>query len=24
MAHTYDLTTDIGKVRLLIGDTDIT
>ena len=23
MAHTYDLTTDIGKVRLLIGDTDI-
>ena len=24
MAHTYDLTTNIGKVRLLIGDTDIT
>ncbi len=24
MAHTYDLTTDIGKVRLLIGDRDIT
>ncbi len=24
MAHTYDLATDIGKVRLLIGDTDIT
>ncbi len=24
MAHTYVLTTDIGKVRLLIGDTDIT
>ena len=24
MAHTYDLSTDIGKVRLLIGDTDIT
>ncbi|KKM04014.1 hypothetical protein LCGC14_1768620 [marine sediment metagenome] len=24
MAHTYDVTTDIGKVRLLIGDTDIT
>lgn len=23
MAHTYDLTTNIGKVRLLIGDTDI-
>ncbi len=23
MAHTYDLTTDIGKVRLLIGDRDI-
>ena len=23
MAHTYDVTTDIGKVRLLIGDTDI-
>ena len=23
MAHTYDTTTDIGKVRLLIGDTDI-
>jgi len=23
MAHTYDLTTDIGKLRLLIGDTDI-
>ena len=23
MAHTYDLATDIGKVRLLIGDTDI-
>lgn len=23
MAHTYDLTTDIGKVRLLIGDTDV-
>ena len=24
MAYTYDLTTNIGKVRLLIGDTDIT
>lgn len=24
MAHTYDVTTDIGKLRLLIGDTDIT
>ena len=24
MAYTYDLATDIGKVRLLIGDTDIT
>ena len=24
MAHTYDLTTEIGQVRLLIGDTDIT
>ncbi len=24
MAHTYDLADDIGKVRLLIGDTDIT
>jgi len=24
MAHTYDLTTDIGKVRLYIGDRDIT
>ena len=24
MAHTYDLTTNIGEVRLLIGDTDIT
>ena len=24
MAHTYDLTTNIGKVRLYIGDTDIT
>ena len=24
MAFTYDLTTDIGKVRLLIGDTDST
>ena len=24
MAHTYDLTTKIGQVRLLIGDTDIT
>lgn len=24
MAHTYDVTNDIGKVRLLIGDTDIT
>ncbi len=24
MAFTYDITTDIGKVRLLIGDTDIT
>ncbi len=24
MAHTYDLATDIGKVRLLIADTDIT
>ena len=24
MAYTYDVTTDIGKVRLLIGDTDIT
>jgi len=23
MAYTYDLTTDIGKLRLLIGDTDI-
>lgn len=23
MAHTYDLTTNIGKVRLMIGDTDI-
>ncbi len=23
MAHTYDLTTSIGKVRLNIGDTDI-
>ena len=23
MAHTYDLATDIGRVRLLIGDTDI-
>jgi len=23
MAHTYDLTTLIGKLRLLIGDTDI-
>ncbi len=23
MAHTYDVTTDIGKVRLYIGDTDI-
>lgn len=23
MAHTYDLATDIGKVRLLIGDNDI-
>jgi len=23
MAHTYDLTTAIGKIRLLIGDTDI-
>ena len=24
MAYTYDITNDIGKVRLLIGDTDIT
>ncbi len=24
MAHTYDVTNNIGKVRLLIGDTDIT
>ncbi len=24
MAYTYDVTNDIGKVRLLIGDTDIT
>lgn len=24
MAHTYNLATDIGKVRLNIGDTDIT
>ena len=24
MAATYDLTTDIGKVRLIIGDTDVT
>ncbi len=24
MAYTYDITTDIGKVRLLIGDTDVT
>ena len=24
MAYTYDITDDIGKVRLLIGDTDIT
>lgn len=24
MAHTYDVTTDIGKLRLMIGDTDIT
>jgi len=23
MAHTYDITNNIGKVRLLIGDTDI-
>lgn len=23
MAYTYDTTTDIGRVRLLIGDTDI-
>ncbi len=23
MAHTYDVTTAIGKIRLLIGDTDI-
>ncbi len=23
MAHTYDLTTEIGQVRLLIGDRDI-
>ena len=24
MAATYDLTTDVGKVRLMIGDTDVT
>ncbi len=24
MAATYDLTTNVGKVRLLIGDTDVT
>ena len=24
MAATYDLTTDVGKVRLIIGDTDVT
>jgi len=24
MAHTYDITTLIGKLRLMIGDTDIT